>query len=36
VLCGSAVPEQYEHCPERRYFTTIHTLALVCDDIIVI
>jgi hypothetical protein len=32
VLCGSAVPEQYERCPERRYFTMIHTLALVCDD----
>jgi hypothetical protein len=32
VLCGSAVPEQYEACPERRYFTTIHYLALVCDD----
>jgi hypothetical protein len=32
VLCGSAVPEQYERCPERRYFTTIHTLTLVCDD----
>ena len=31
-LCGSTVPEQYEACPERRYFTTIHFLALICDD----
>jgi hypothetical protein len=31
VLCGSAVPEQYETCPERRYFSTMHYLALVCD-----
>jgi hypothetical protein len=32
VLCGSAVPEQYETCPERRYFAGIHYLALVCAD----
>ena len=32
VLCGSAVPEQYEACPERRYFAEVHYLALVCDD----
>jgi hypothetical protein len=32
VLCGSAAPEQYEACPERRYFAAIHYLALVCDD----
>lgn len=32
VLCGSAVPEQYEACPERRYFTAIYYLALVCED----
>lgn len=31
VLCGSVVPEQYETCPERRYFSDIHYLALVCD-----
>jgi hypothetical protein len=31
-LCGSAIPEQYEHCPERRYFSTLHYLALVCED----
>jgi hypothetical protein len=32
VLCGSAVPAQYESRPERRYFAGIHYLALVCDD----
>jgi hypothetical protein len=32
VLCGTAVPGQYESCPERRYFAGIHYLALVCDD----
>ncbi len=32
VLVGTALPEQFENCPERRYFTTIHYLALVCDD----
>jgi len=32
VLGGSAVPEQYERCPERRYFSAIYYLALVCDD----
>ncbi len=32
VLCGSAVPEQFETCPERRYFSTLHYLALVCED----
>jgi hypothetical protein len=32
VLCGSAVPQQYEACPERRYFAIIHYLALVCDE----
>jgi len=32
VLFGSAVPEQYEVCPERRYFAVVHYLALVCDD----
>jgi hypothetical protein len=30
VLCGSAIPEQYEGCSERRYFAEIHYLALVC------
>jgi gluconate kinase len=32
LLCGSAIPEQYENCPERRYFSATHYLALVCDD----
>ena len=32
VLCGTAIPEQFEACPERRYFSTLHYLALVCDD----
>lgn len=31
VLLGSAVPEQFESCPQRRYFKTIFYLALVCD-----
>ncbi len=32
VLCGTALPEQFESCPERRYFSTLHYLAMVCDD----
>ena len=32
VLCGSAVPDQFERCIERRYFSTVHYLALICDD----
>lgn len=32
VLCGTALPEQFEGCPERRYFSNLHYLALVCDD----
>jgi len=32
LLFGSADPEQYEHLPERRYVSSIHTLALVCDE----
>jgi len=32
VLCGTALPDQFESCPERRYFTELHYLALVCDD----
>jgi predicted kinase len=31
LLSGSAVPSQYEACPERRYFRSSHYLALVCD-----
>jgi hypothetical protein len=32
VLGGTALPEQFETCPERRYFAAIHYLALICDD----
>jgi hypothetical protein len=32
VLVGSAIPEQFEVCGERRYFTDLHYLALVVDD----
>jgi DNA-directed RNA polymerase subunit RPC12/RpoP/predicted kinase len=32
VLCGSVVPDGFERCPERRYLSGIHYLALVCDD----
>lgn len=32
VLCGSAIPEQFEPCPERRYFSTLYYLAMICDD----
>jgi len=32
VLGGTALPDQFEDCPERRYFSTLHYLALVCDD----
>jgi broad-specificity NMP kinase len=31
VLFGSAIPEQYESCVERRYVGSIHYLALVCQ-----
>jgi broad-specificity NMP kinase len=31
VLFGSAIPEQYESCVERRYVGSIHYLALVCE-----
>jgi shikimate kinase len=29
---GMGVPENLESCIERRYFSTLHYLALVCDD----
>ena len=32
VHCGCSVPEQFENCVERRYFSDIHYLAIVCDD----
>jgi hypothetical protein len=31
VLVGTALPAQFEGCPERRYFAEIHYLALACD-----
>ncbi len=31
VLFGTAIPEQYEKCVERRYLNCIHYLALVCQ-----
>lgn len=32
VLCGSSIPKQFENCAERRYFSEIHYLAVVCDN----
>jgi predicted kinase len=32
VLCGTVVPPQFEHWPERALFDPIHYLALTCDD----
>jgi len=32
VLCGAGVPAQFEQCIERRYFSNIHYLALICAD----
>jgi adenylate kinase len=32
VLCGCAVPEQFENCLERRYFSEIHYIAIVCAE----
>jgi len=32
LLCGVGVPTQFEQCVERRYFSEIFYLALVCDD----
>lgn len=32
VLVGSGVPSQYEDRPERRYFSSLHYLALVADE----
>jgi predicted ABC-type ATPase len=32
VLCGTALPDQFETCAERRYFSTLYYLAIVCDD----
>jgi 2-phosphoglycerate kinase len=32
ILCGASLPEQFEECIERRYFSVIHYLAMVCSD----
>ena len=32
VLCGCAVPKQFESLEERKLFTQIYYLAVVCDD----
>lgn len=32
VLCGCGVPKQFELCDGRRYFSSIHYLAIVSDD----
>jgi adenylate kinase family enzyme len=32
ILCGAGEPTQFEQCVERRYFSDIYYLALVCDD----
>lgn len=31
-MCGCATPKQFEHCDERKNFTDIHYLAVVCDN----
>lgn len=36
VLCGAGVPDQFERCIERRYFSILHYLALICDDEILV
>lgn len=32
ALFGSAIPQQYEACSERRYFSKTHYLAMVCEE----
>lgn len=32
VLCGVGEPTQFEQCIERRYFSELNYLALICDD----
>lgn len=32
VLCGCAVPKQFENQPERELFSDIHYLAVVCEE----
>ncbi len=32
VLCGCSTPDQFENCIERRYFSNIFYITIVCDD----
>ena len=32
VLCGCGLPEQFEVCDAREYFTDIHYIAVVCAE----
>jgi adenylate kinase len=32
TLVSTSIPEQFEHLPERRYFSEIHYLGLIADD----
>lgn len=32
LLCGVGEPNQFEQCIERRYFSELHYLCLICDD----
>ncbi|HJP93662.1 MAG TPA: AAA family ATPase [Pyrinomonadaceae bacterium] len=36
VLCGVGLPNQFEPCVERRYFSELHYLALTCDPQILV
>jgi adenylate kinase family enzyme len=36
VLCGTGEPTQFEECLQRRYFSELHYMALVCDDQILV
>lgn len=33
---GAGVPENIDRCTERRYFSSVHTLALICEDDILV
>lgn len=32
ILCGTAMPDQLEQCVERRYFSKLFYIALICDN----
>ena len=36
VLMAGGIPDQFEASPERRYFSEVHYLALVCDDSVLV